>query len=164
MTKCPDQLAISESDRTMKRTSVSVLFCGLAVLLVVGAGMVLRGQDRGRGVSPTVASPAAAASRANPVSTGRRVANVAFYYDGTVPLSSDNLDGLYSVLGHPAIVVSTPGSEGGDEVEAIHAMGAKAYRYVQFYWAPDNEVYEGINLQAHPEWAFCRSGQRGAIG
>jgi hypothetical protein len=152
----------------MKRTRTAVLLCGLAVACAVSLGVVLGGEGDGTGQRPLAAAPATAqaagTARPNPVSAGRRVANVAFYYGGTVPLEAANRDRLHAVLGHPAIVVTTPRSDGSSEVDAIHAMGAKAYRYVQFYWAPDNEVYEGIDLEAHPDWAFCRSGRSAAVG
>ena len=55
-------------------------------------------------------------------------------------------------------MVTTPGANEQAAIRAIHGLGAKAYRYVQFYWAPKQEIYEGIDLGRHPEWAFCRPG------
>lgn len=104
------------------------------------------------------------AARPNPVAaaSGGGLDNVTFYYGGRTALrpGSD-----LSSLGHPAIVVTTPkGSQDADAVSAIHSIGAKAYRYVQFYWAPDNADYEGINLHANPSWAFCGTGGRRILG
>ena len=89
------------------------------------------------------------------------IQNVTFYYQGINKL----IPGAdLSALGSPSIVVTTPKSDERSAVAAIHARGAKAFRYVQFYWAPDDESYEGINLAAHPDWAFCRSGDKPAEG
>jgi hypothetical protein len=106
---------------------------------------------------------AAPASATNPVarSTGG-VRNVTFYYGGNTRLRAGS---ALSALGHPSIVVTTPkGGADADAVAAIHSMKAKAYRYVQLFWAPGDADYDGINLRAHPGWVFC--GPRGtkAIG
>jgi hypothetical protein len=100
--------------------------------------------------------------RSNPVLDGSGVTdNLTFYYAGKHPLlpGSD-----LSALGSPSVVVTTAKADEEGAVEAIHALGAQAYRYVQFYWAPDDESYEGINLAANPSWAFCREGERQVVG
>jgi hypothetical protein len=35
---------------------------------------------------------------------------------------------------------------------------------VQFYWAPGNAAYHGIDLREHPEWAYCRRGDTPSTG
>jgi hypothetical protein len=89
------------------------------------------------------------------------VRNPTFYYQGAHPL---NVGADLSALGSPSVVVTTAKDNERKAVDAIHALGAKAYRYVQFYWAPDDEAYEGINLKTHPGWAFCRSGDAPVLG
>ena len=106
---------------------------------------------------------AAPAPATNPVadSTGG-VRNVTFYYGGSTPLrpGSD-----LSALGHPSIVVATPhGAGDADAVAAIHSIKAKAYRYVQLYWAPGDVAYDGINLREHPGWVFCGPGGTKPVG
>src|SRR5690349_20119056 len=103
---------------------------------------------------------AATSSSTNPVAdAGGGVKNVPFYYDGSTPLRTGS---DLSRLGHPSIVVTTTkGSSGdADAIAAIHSTGAKAYRYVQYYWAPQSGDYDGINLKEHPGWVFC--GARGS--
>jgi hypothetical protein len=95
------------------------------------------------------------------VDSGGGVKNVTFYYQGTTPLEpGEDL----AELGKPAVVVTTPKTDEKSTIAAIHSTGAKAYRYVQFYWAPDDEAYEGINLAKHPDWAFCRDASRPLLG
>lgn len=107
-----------------------------------------------------------AASAANPLLTpSGAVRNITFYYDGTLPLVGTERERLRSHLGSPGIVVTTPRTE--DEaatVATIHAIGARAYRYVQYYWAPDTSAYHGIDLREHPEWRFCRRGSTPSVG
>ena len=102
------------------------------------------------------------AARANPLlAAGGGVRNVTFYYQGTTPLEAGR---DLSKLGKPAVVVTTPKADEKSAVAAIHSTGAKAYRYVQFFWAPDDEAFEGINLAKHPEWAFCGQGDKPLLG
>ena len=112
--------------------------------------------------SPPKASADGVASTSNPVraSTGG-TRNVTFYYGGTTPLEPG---ADLTKLGKPAIVVATGRANDADQVNAIHSIGAKAYRYLQFYWAPDDSEYEGINLNEHPDWAFCRSRTEPLLG
>ncbi|MEO6470577.1 MAG: hypothetical protein ABIR57_01975 [Aeromicrobium sp.] len=87
-----------------------------------------------------------------------------FYYGGTVPLTGTDPKVLAAHLGRPAIVAVTPLGNEARGVEAVHSIGAKAYRYIQFYWGPNDEDYEGLNLKAHPDWAFCSSGSTPSLG
>jgi hypothetical protein len=101
----------------------------------------------------------------NPVAAKNgSISNVAFYYDGTLPLAGTDPARLAAHLGRPAIVVTTSHQDGVATVKAIHGIGAKAYKYVQFFWAPDDKSYEGINLRKHPGWAFCRKDTRPSLG
>jgi hypothetical protein len=92
---------------------------------------------------------------------GGGVKNVTFYYQGSTSLERGQ---DLSELGRPAVVVTTPKADERSAIAAIHSTGAKAYRYVQFYWAPDDSAYEGINLAKHPSWAFCRRGDKPLLG
>jgi hypothetical protein len=136
------------------RTSVRMLGTALAAGTLLAAG--LSGpQSRAEQLELAVAGP-------NPVAApSGGVTNVTFYYDGTTPLRpGEDL----SVLGQSSIVVTTHKANDKDAVAAIHSTGAKAFRYVQFFWAPNDSSYDGINLAAHPSWAFCRSGTTPSVG
>lgn len=98
-------------------------------------------------------------------SSGSGVRNVVFYYDGETPLKPAYEGALRRRLGKPSIVVTTSTrSTEADNVAAIHGLGAKAYRYVQFYWSPNDPGYEGLNLRRHPNWAYCRKGSTPSLG
>lgn len=145
------------------RAWTAALGAGLLVGLVATpvALLNLDGEDP----QATTASARSAERRAQPVATDDGgVANVSFYYSGTVPLAGARPEQLRAHLGEPAIVVTTPRADEEAEIEAIHEIGAKAYRYVQFYWAPGDAAYEGVDLQANPEWAFCRRGDAKSLG
>lgn len=133
---------------------------GVAIGVVLVMVLALPGRD---GAVRENAEAAAAPSNPTLVPDGG-VANVTFYYQGTLPLTAGNADELVRRLGRASIVVTNPAANDSAVVDAIHSAGAKAYRYVQFYWAPDNVEYEGIDLREHPDWAFCRRGTRGSIG
>jgi hypothetical protein len=100
----------------------------------------------------------------NPVASGEEVRNVTFYYGGTTTLAGADPERLATTVGRPAIVVTTAKPDETGTVKAIHDIGAKAYRYIQFFWAPGNASYEGINLGKHPGWRFCRRGTRPSLG
>jgi hypothetical protein len=107
---------------------------------------------------PDTATP----SRANPVLDGSGgTRNLTFYYAGAQPLEPGS---DLSALGDPSVVVTTAKRDEPAAVEAIHGLGAQAYRYVQFFWAPDDEAYEGINLASNPDWSFCRTGDEPVLG
>src|SRR5258708_1360263 len=84
--------------------------------------------------------------------------NVSFFYQQVT--STTNL----SRLGHVKLVVA--GIQANDPVAAarIKATGAKAYRYVQSYWFPKGETYDGMDIGAHPDWAFCATGGTPLVG
>ncbi|MGZ4712016.1 MAG: hypothetical protein ACXVJ7_13230 [Acidimicrobiia bacterium] len=94
----------------------------------------------------TVASPGAATPE-----------NVAFEY-GAIHADTD-----LRRLGNVTMVV-TSRQRDPRAVEAIHRIGAKAYRYVQTYWFPARPDRDGIDLTAHPDWGFCKSGSAPVIG
>lgn len=128
-----------------------------AVLLVISLVFLGGAEESASSVEPPMHS--------NPVAKAHGgVGNVTFYYDGTVPLAGTDAATLKAHLGHPAITVAVAGADESAQVEAIHSIGALAYRYVQFYWSPDSAEYDGIDLGAHPDWAYCRTGERGSVG
>lgn len=116
--------------------------------------------------SPSDSSPTQTGStrdvRSNPAVDGNGgVQNVTFYYQGTTPLETGQ---DLSKLGKPAVVVTTPKPDEEEAVKAIHATGALAYRYAQFYWVPTDSSYEGVDLSKHPDWAFCGKGGKPLLG
>ncbi len=132
-----------------------------AATLVAAVGCL----SAGNGAEERLGSAAEGAERANPaVRQDGGVGNVAFYYDGTLDLPGASVEDLTAHLGHPSIVVSVPGEDEAGTVEAIHSTGAKAYRYVQFFWAPQDRAYDGIDLRSRPQWAYCRKGEAPSAG
>ncbi len=100
-----------------------------------------------------VALAAGCGGSASPAPTSHVSAreNVTFFYQ---PINAHT---DLSPLGRVRIVVA--GSANGKEtVAAIHRTGAKAYRYVETAWFPSTRSYGGIDIAAHPAWAFCRDG------
>lgn len=87
-----------------------------------------------------------------------RAENVAFWYqriDATTDLAG---------LGNVRLVVTVPQAQSRDAIAQIHAIGAKAYRYVQFYWYPEGREHEGLDIGKRLDWAFCASGAQPAVG
>ncbi|MEP6624499.1 MAG: hypothetical protein ABJC79_08650, partial [Acidimicrobiia bacterium] len=68
-----------------------------------------------------------------------------------------------SKLGKVNIVVAAR-QNGAEAVKAIHAIGAKAYRYVQTYWFPAGVDYDGLDIGVHQDWAFCQNGSTPVVG
>lgn len=87
------------------------------------------------------------------------VRNVAFYYQTFKPGTN-----FSRLLGSPSVVVTIPQANQQAVIKEIHTIGAKAYVYVQFYWAPNDRPYEGINLSEHPGWRFCLHGDTPVLG
>jgi hypothetical protein len=56
-----------------------------------------------------------------------------------------------------AAVVTTQNDQAG-AAALIHREGAQAYEYLNVYWLPLGQTYDGIDLAAHPEWQFCGAG------
>ncbi len=101
----------------------------------------------------------ASAGSSPPTSSVRPVEASALYYkqlDAGVDLSAK--------LGNVDLVVVPPQRDEGAAIKAIHDSGAKAFQYVQYYWAPADQPFEGLDLGAHPEWAFCGSGSQPLVG
>ena len=133
--------------RPPQRPAALVLAALLALVLAACSG----GSD----------GPAHRDGGANPVVAGGGTRNVTVYYSGAQPLHPG---ADLSALGRPSVVVTTSKKDEKAAIAAIHGLGARAYRYVQYFWAPDDEAYEGINLRTHPDWAFCRDGDRPVLG
>ena len=157
----------------VSRCVLSVTSVAVIVTLVAIASTLALNSE---GASPSDGSPSGSSSGGttslggtaagpNPVlAANGGVKNVTFYYGGTIPLVGALPNILAGHLGKPAVVVTTPTADEVATVEAIHSIGAKAYRYVQFYWAPNDASYDGINLRRHPGWAFCREGTKKSVG
>lgn len=123
----------------------------LRLLVVLTGVLVMVTTVACAGSTSRTTTSQAAATSTNPVlRSDGGVSNVTFYYQ-KIDSGAD-----LSKLGSPSIVAATAATDDQASIDAIHDIGAKAYLYLQFYWAPEDEGYEGINLQQHPEWAFCR--------
>jgi hypothetical protein len=83
--------------------------------------------------------------------------NVAFYYQ-RIRTSHD-----VAKLGKVSMVVASYNNDQA-AVRAIHDTGAKAYRYVQTYWFPVGARYNGLDIAAHRDWAYCRSRNEPLVG
>lgn len=148
------------SQPNQRRSGVRAAAAGVTLLFIVaacGSGSGPSGGQKGDGAGST-----SQGNESTPVADDQGgVKNATFYYQGKQKLEpGSNL----SVLGSPSLVVTTPKQDEPAAITAIHSVGAKAYRYVQFYWAPADESYEGVNLADHPDWAFCRSGSKPLLG
>ncbi len=106
-------------------------------------------------------SPAASSPTTTTRSPQRQAAappeNVAFDYERITERSD------LTSLGHVSMVVTSRQSD-PRAADAIHRIGASAYRYVQTYWFPARPDRDGIDLSVHPEWGFCRSGSTPVSG
>jgi hypothetical protein len=106
-----------------------------------------------------VASAAATSTAATTAGTGTTTAavtpareNISFFYQ-QITNTTD-----LSRLGDVKLVVA--GQQQDDTLAAarIKQTGAKAYRYVQSYWFPKDKTFDGLDIGAQPDWAFCASG------
>lgn len=84
--------------------------------------------------------------------------SVVFYYQRIDPVND-----AAKFAGASAVVTSQQPDE-RQAAATIHAAGAKAFMYVNVYWLPWNQEYDGITLSRHPGWAFCRHGSRPLLG
>lgn len=69
----------------------------------------------------------------------------------------------YPLLGKPRLMIVRHMNPESDElvaVDKIHSTGALAYRYVQYFWGPENKADPDtlVNFVEHPDWRFCNSG------
>ena len=106
-----------------------------------------------------VASAAATSDAATATGTGATTTavapareNISFFYQ-QITNTTD-----LSRLGDVKLVVA--GQQDDDIVAAarIKQTGAKAYRYVQSFWFPKGKTFDGLDIGAKPDWAFCASG------
>lgn len=82
--------------------------------------------------------------------------NAVFYYQRIESeVDTNKFEGAY------AVVTAGQGNAAGEAQAAalIKDTGAKALRYVNFYWYPAGETYQGFNISQHKNWIFC--GQNG---
>jgi hypothetical protein len=97
------------------------------------------------------------------INLAARVApRTAFYYQPIPDVSS-----LRAAVGAVDLLVvnEQPGAAAEQQAaQTIHSLGAAAYHYANFYWFPNDRAYEGIDIRAHPDWAFCTSGSQGDVG
>lgn len=83
--------------------------------------------------------------------------NISFYYQ-RIRAGED-----LSKLGRVQLVVASRINR-ASAARAIHAIGAKAYRYVQTYWFPEGRTYDDVDIAEHPDWAYCSSGDTPLVG
>jgi hypothetical protein len=69
-----------------------------------------------------------------------------------------------SRLGRVNVIVTVNQRDDKAAIRAIHARGAKAFLYVQSYWFPADETYDGVDISNHLGWAFCVNGARPLVG
>jgi hypothetical protein len=65
-----------------------------------------------------------------------------------------------AVTAGDTVVIGPQSSDAADQLATaeVHARGAVALRYQQWYWHPNDRVYQGNDIADHPDWAFCESG------
>jgi hypothetical protein len=84
--------------------------------------------------------------------------NVSYFYQ-QVTSTAD-----LSRLGDVKLVVAGPQRDDAAAAARIKSTGAKAYRYLQSYWFPKDKSYDGLDISAHLDWAFCKSGNTPLAG
>jgi hypothetical protein len=52
-------------------------------------------------------------------------------------------------------VVTTTQKDTPAAIKMIHKSGALAFSYLNVYWLPLGRLYDGLDLEKHPEWQFC---------
>jgi hypothetical protein len=124
------------------------------VLTLVGAGC--GGGGTTKAATTTTSEPTPAVPRQGIVPVGRE--NVAFFYQQI------NRTANLSRLGAVKLLVAGIQNDGAAAVARIHEAGAKAYRYVQSYWFPNDATFDGLDIGRHPDWAFCSNGNEPKAG
>ncbi len=81
----------------------------------------------------------------------------------------DWLTNSYPLIGKPRLVITRHQNSDAKEqfaVEKIHQTGALAYRYVQYFWFPDNRMDPDtdIVISDHMDWVYCRQGDTPLFG
>lgn len=74
-----------------------------------------------------------------------------WYYQQVTPANASLFKGVR------AAVVTTQADQAG-AAALIHSEGAEAFEYVNVYWLPVGQVYDGVDMAQHPDWVFCGSG------
>lgn len=80
-----------------------------------------------------------------------------WYYQQVTPKNAHLFQGVRTA------VVTTQQDQAG-AAALIHAGGAEAFEYVNVFWLPLGESYDGVDLAAHPEWQFCGAGPAPDVG
>ena len=97
-------------------------------------------------------------STLNPGQTATVVPSFSIYYQ---PIKSGQ---DLSKLGKVNVIVTSRQLDDAAAVKAIHAHGAKAFRYIQSYWFPSGQTYDGLDIGKHLDWADCTSGSDPLLG
>ena len=98
------------------------------------------------------------ATRAPLAFTAPERGNVSYFYQQVT--STTDL----SRLGNVKLIVAGPQMDDPAAAARVKTTGAKAYRYLQSYWFPKGNSYDGLDIGAHPDWAFCESGNTPMAG
>ncbi len=73
------------------------------------------------------------------------------------------------LIGKPRLVITrAQGTEDAERfaIKKIHETGGLAYRYLQYFWFPDNKADPdtGLNISQNPDWIYCRQGNTPLFG
>jgi hypothetical protein len=80
------------------------------------------------------------------------VGNWVWDYQQIGPTDAAKFDGATGV-------VITTQRHTAEALAAIHSEGALAFSYLNMYWLPKGQVYDGVDLAQHPDWEFCGAHQ-----
>ena len=128
-------------------------------LIMTRVPVTTRSPSRTSVSAPAAAQPAATAAPAlHAAATSSVPQSIAFDYQ-----QFDDATDLSGLAGAD-LVVTRPQVDEPRSAGAATKLGALAYRYVQLYWAPAGESYDGIDLAQTPAWDFCASGTTGTLG
>lgn len=107
-------------------------------------------------VLAATASASASSTGANAGTTAPKESIVFFYQK--ISLSDES-----KFVGAQAVITSDQTNDVA-AISTIHAAGALAIKYTNVYWYPANGTYEGIDIGAHKNWAFCHKGNVPYVG
>ena len=134
-------------------------FGALALTVAVATAACSSSSEAGSsGQSKPTSTTGSRPPAAPPSSASAPAENVTFLYQ---PVSPTN---LAQRIGRNRLVVAGPQNRTARAPRAIHATGAKAFRYVQTYWYPITRPFDGLDVKNHPDFAFCRDGATPVVG
>lgn len=92
--------------------------------------------------------------------------NVVFYYQNVHPEDTSKFKGAYAVVtaGQGGETARQRARAEREAASLIKSTGAKALRYVNFYWYPQGRRYQELNISNHKGWIFCGKDRRKIVG